>query len=298
VTVSHLDLDRLADLLAGEGSDADVEHVAGCAGCAGRLDELEAAEVEVAAVLAALPPPALPADLAQRIDAAVAAEPALPPQSAAPGPRGDGDADPDANPDGADRAAGSRTVTPFPSVAGQRAGRGAGRRARRRAPLAAAAVLLVAAGAVGGVLVLRGSGRDTTTSASSVGGTGDTATAPRVPTSATGRDYAASGALASALPALLSAPAAAPAAAPKAAAGADPLARLHDPPQLSACLSAIGTEAPVALDYASYGGQPALVVVLPGRNAPTKVDVFVVGADCRPGADGTLFFTRLDRPAG
>jgi len=67
----HLDLDRLADLLAGEGSDDDVAHVGQCSGCAGRLDELSVAEVEVAAALAALPAPPLPADLADRLTAAL-----------------------------------------------------------------------------------------------------------------------------------------------------------------------------------------------------------------------------------
>ncbi len=91
------------------------------------------------------------------------------------------------------------------------------------------------------------------------------------------------------------------AAAPEAARAAapDPLARLRDPAELAGCLSGL-TDAdspgvPLALDYASFAGQPALLVVLPSAREG-KVDVFAVGAGCRAGDDRTLLFSRLDRP--
>ena len=313
--MSHLDLDRLADLLAGEGTEADVAHVGDCAGCAGRLDELAVAEVEVAASLAALPAPATPPGLADRLAAALAAEPPL--EAEAPSPVALGDP-----------AGGARTVTPFPSAA---------RRERSRAPFAAAAALLVAAGALGGTLLLSGGGGDDA-SESVAAGAADSALAEDalgVPTSSTGQDYAGDPSLlAGALPDLLRGTAAARAGDPGVAAvpapdvsalsaeaddgtggstgggsGAvaesrpadDPLARLRDPGELAGCLAQLlppGEDVlPLALDYAAYDGQPALVVVLPGSGAPDKVDVFVVGAECRPGDDRTLFFARLDRPA-
>lgn len=301
----HLDLDRLADLLAGEGSDDDVAHVGRCAGCAGRLDELSVAEVEVAAALAALPPPPLPADLADRLSAALAAEPPLPPSSSAPDRLPGGEA--------RDRPAAARTVTPFPASS----------RPRRWQPLAAAAGLLVAAGGLGGALLLGGSSGQDEDLAAGGAESADSSARPALdlPTSSTGQDYAQPGALAAALPSLLTgdaraaaapredtasggpaegspAPAAAPDSAASLSAG-DPLARLREPSELASCLAALlpeQDETVLALDYAAYAGQPALTVVLPASGAPDKVDVFVVGAGCRLGDDRTLFFTRLDRP--
>ncbi|HVM28815.1 MAG TPA: hypothetical protein VM433_14240 [Mycobacteriales bacterium] len=305
---THLDLDRLADLLAGEGVDDDVAHVGRCAGCAGRLDELAAADAEVAAGLATLPPPAVPAGLADRISAALAAEPPLPASSGRPDwlPDLDPGAAADSEPVG---GTASRTVTPFPA-----------RRRFSRSPFAAAAALVVAAGALGGGLLLAGGGggADSVTAA---GDSAERAAVADLPTSSTGRDYAAPDSLAAALPDLLGG-GAVPAgvaldAAPEAAAptsgdadsralsstadGADPLDRLREPEALASCLAAVlppddDEVRPIALDYAAYDGSPALVVVLPASGAPDKVDVFVVGAGCRQGADGTLFFTRLDRP--
>lgn len=301
----HLDLDRLADLLAGEGSDTDVAHVADCTGCAGRLDELATAEVEVAAVLAALPAPTTPPELSARLTAALAA---LPPLSGAE----DGPFDPGPAPTGDERepagaGAASRTVTPFPT----------GGRRSRFTPLAAAAALVVVAG-TGAALVLTRSSHDNSTSSAAAGpaagadkATGLTA---GVPTSSTGTDYAAAGSVASALPALLyggvrgtssesgEAPQAPTSGLTPFSAATDPLARLRQPEDLAGCLAAVEppgtTTPPLALDYASYGGAPALVVVLPDGSDAAKVDVFVVGAGCRQGDDGTLFFTRVDRPAG
>ncbi|HWH31025.1 MAG TPA: hypothetical protein VNU26_19070 [Mycobacteriales bacterium] len=324
MTSSHLDLDALADLLAGEGSQAHVAHVGDCAGCAGRLDELATADLEVAAALAALPVPAVPAGLAERLERALAAEPPLTPSAGPPlwavetDDAGPGDAGEEgAGGAGAGDRAASRTVTPFPAV-----------RTRRWAPAAAAAALLVAAGTLGGVLLV---GRDDDQNVDSLaaggGGQDQSAVFGDLPTSSTGRDYGADGELASALPDLLEGdaptragstaagpepvsgepPAAARDTADEASTEAmssavgDPLDRLRDPAELASCLTALlppddPSVRPEALDYAAYDGQPALVVVLPALDAPDKVDVFVVGAECRAGDDRTLFFTRLDRP--
>ncbi|MCW2606441.1 MAG: hypothetical protein JWO60_1134, partial [Frankiales bacterium] len=79
----------------------------------------------------------------------------------------------------------------------------------------------------------------------------------------------------------------------------DPLARLREPDELAGCLAELsGPDAdgvPLALDYASFEGRPALLVVLPSAREG-KVDVFAVAAGCRAGDDQTLYFSRLDRP--
>jgi hypothetical protein len=52
---------------------------------------------------------------------------------------------------------------------------------------------------------------------------------------------------------------------------------------------------PLALDYASFGGAPALAVVLPDPD-PAKLQVFVVGPGCSQADDGVLRFVRVARP--
>jgi hypothetical protein len=292
---AHLDLDALADLLAGEGTAAQTEHVTACAVCSGALVDLDAALVPVAAELAAAaaaPLPAPPPDLEDRLLARLRAEPA----PAAPEGRRTGAlpvADPDderAHPPGATVLPARR---PAPRPAPRRDGLG----------VAAGAVALLALVGLGIGLAARTGGGDKSASSSSAA-SGGSASAARptaaVPTSATGTDYApGDGSLARALPALLAAPAVPPAAARAAAptsqaAGPDPLARLHDPAVLAGCLSTLGAQ-PLALDYARFSGAPALVVVLPSAR-PTVVDVYVVGPGCRKGDDQTRYFRRLPRP--
>ena len=98
----HLDLDQLADMLAGEASLGAEEHVAGCAQCRADLEELVTADAAVAAQLAALPALAVPGDVADRLAAALEAE--------------DGSAQ-DASEDGPAAGTGATTVTPFPTAA-------------------------------------------------------------------------------------------------------------------------------------------------------------------------------------
>jgi hypothetical protein len=271
----HLDLDALADVLAGE---ARPDHLADCAVCRTALAELEAALGPVDAALAALPAPEVPAQLVARLDAAVARERRA--ASAVP----------------------AATVTPL-----------AGRLPRRSRWLpGAGAVAAAAALVVGGVFVAQQLG----------GGTGPTAgqdaSALRAKdsfaTSSTGNDYTRDGVqLRQALPRLLrgdapAAPAstrslggrgAAPAGPMSALETLDPLARLREPAPLASCLAALSEPGdpglPLALDYARFAAQPALVVVLPSSQ-PDQVDVFVVAADCSQADARLLFFSRLDKP--
>lgn len=287
----HLDLDALADVLADDG--AAPVHLTDCAQCRSALDELRDASAQVTADLAALPALIMPTDIAARLATDL---------------------------HGTSKAPGAATVTTLPPA----------REPSRGAPsrwLPAAAAVLLLGGAGYGLSQLGGSdstGSGTTESA------GDTAakSAPGldVVRNSSGNDYSTRATLAAALPTLLAgtaggpaaaqAPAAqAPAQAPpvggtadstapnttsKSLAVADPLARLRDDGGLADCLAALlppedPSARPLALDYASYKGAPALVVVLPSPLAG-KLDIFVVGPGCSQANDNTLFYTSVDKP--
>lgn len=269
----HLDLDALADVLAGERDP----HLEECPACRARLAELSAALPSVSAALAALPDPVPPGDLELRLATAV------------------------------DEARGAAPANVLPLV----------RRRTRWLPalgaVAAAAVLVT-----GGVLLTQGGGG---------GVSSDTAASPLrargYAVNDTGANYTATpGSLSAALPGLLSGNAertgaedraAAPtplaqrfaskaAQSPGAAvppAAPDPLAPLRSTAGLARCLASLtdpGADGlPLALDYASFNGAPALVVVLPSSK-PDKVDVFVVPAGCAQADGRVLFFTRLPKP--
>ena len=283
----HLDLDALADVLAGEPAPP---HLAGCAQCSAELAELRAADARVTAALQGLPEPALPADLPDRLAAALARE-----------------------------GRGSATgVTTLPAARS--------RRPARWLPAAAAAVLVLGGGAYALTQVRAGS--DGSSDSSAAAGTAASA-APLVRNS-TGTDYSGRTDLAAAVPRLLtgaavSAMAPAPAAGaggsggpahsdsskvttgttggsgsvagPMRAAGADPLARLRTDPGLADCLAAVlpaddPSVRPLALDYAQFRGHPALVIVLPGTSEKS-LDVFVVGPGCSRADDRVLFYASV-----
>jgi anti-sigma factor RsiW len=175
----HADLDTLADLharaLEGPAAEQVRAHVAGCADCAATLRALDRVRDE----LHALPVPALPADVAARLDATVAdlragrvqATPATPAGSAG---------------DGRGGAAGGERAGGPPSVPREREldELGAARLRRRRRSRAltaiAAAVAVLAAGASVTAIVRAGSGStDSTTSSASGAGAGTPATSSR-----------------------------------------------------------------------------------------------------------------------
>ena len=274
----HLDLDQLADVAAGQARAP--EHLTGCAECTGALAELRTAQEQVRAQLAALPQPALPDGLADRLTAALVAERTT-----------------------------SSTVTTLPARPARE------QRGPARWLGAAAAVALVLAGVTFGVTQLGGSqSRDDTTTAA---GAGDGAEAARdVVRNDTGTDYTSQRDLAAAVPRLLEgkagqgAPAAAAAPLPEGsdaaadttlrAAAADPLARLRQTPALADCLVSLlppedPSVEPLALDYGTFQGAPAMVVVLPSA-LPDKLDVFVVGPQCAQADAAVLFYASVDRP--
>jgi len=316
-TDEHLGLDALAECLASPPPDTsqDGRHLAGCAGCADRLTELRDAEPAVSAALRALPSLPVPDDVIARLDAAlgelgadVDAGDALP-EAADPASPGPASADP---------ASATVTTLPPPTAAT------AGRPLRWLTAAAAGLVLLVGGGL--GLAQLTRSEPGPTTAAQDSAGAGRELDLVR---NDTGTNYADRAALAAAVPSLLdgtagssgaalAAPAPAPSGgdakggttggqpgsgglpAPQAASGreaADPLARLRTDAGLAECLLALlPPDQPevqaLALDYGSYAGRPALVVVLPGA-ASGKLDVFVVGPGCSRANDSTLFYTSV-----
>lgn len=270
--IEHLDLDGLADVLAGE---ADSPHADSCPDCSAALAELRVASDRVTADLSALPPVTVPADVEAGLRDSTA--------TSAPTP----------------------TVTTLPARRPE---------SPRRWLPAAAAVLVLLAGV--GYSVSRLGGSDQNDSSTSAAGSSMAAAAPEVAVvrNSTGTDYTGRADLAAAVPTLLTgspsrdAVAAAPAApAPQGAAGTtqmraavDPLARLRDNAGLAECLLALlppddPSVRPLALDYATYKGNPAMVVVLPS-GLPRKLDVFVVGPACSRANDSTLFYTSVDKP--
>ena len=264
---AHLDLDGLCDVLAGEGEQAQLGHVADCADCRAALAEIEQAQEPVRAALAALPPPAVPGDLAARLDAALLRER-------------------------------ERELRPT-LLAG-------GRSRSARSPswllgaAAAAGVVVALSGAAVGVARLsgRGSSSDSTMSSGAAAAPQTTRLTHPVPASSSGTDYAGPAVLAAALPTLLrGVPSPRAAVADPAPDPDDPLGRLRTADGLADCLAGLTgptASSPVALDYARYAGEPALVVVLPAA-AQDSVEVFVVGAACRAGARHTLLHTQLRR---
>ena len=281
----HLDLDALADALAGERDDIAL---AGCAECRAALEELRIADAAVSAQLQALPALTMPADVATRLDTALARE-------------------------------NQEIHQTHPAVL-QLASGGATRRRRRPAwlPAAAAAAAVVIVGGLGFVLLPDSSPGNSASTASAPG-----AGLPGNYRSQSGLDYGSDGALLkTTLPSLLAGTAPRFTAAQpqtedqtgpaKSATGqsqrsvSDPalaetaLRPLKEPAALAACLSGLlppddPSVRPLALDYARYQGQPALVVVLPADDAQ-HVDIFVVAATCTAADDGLLFYTRLARP--
>ena len=268
----HLDLDGLADLLA-VGTPEHDAHLQTCATCRTRLAELQAAFEPVSASLAALPLPPAPADLDSRLSSAVdrlraSAQPA------------------------AAKASRAREVRP----------------ARKASWMPLAVGLATAAALVTGVVLVNGKDKPTSDS-----GAAPEAASPHA--SSSGLSYGRDGKLLAAeLPALLngtaavaadkaltSAPARNGAQSPgPVVAAADPLSRLHTTSGLASCITALteggAAQLPLALDYASFEKQPALVVVLASSKAE-KVDVFVVGAGCAQPDAQLLYFARLPAPS-
>ena len=81
--------------------------------------------------------------------------------------------------------------------------------------------------------------------------------------------------------------------------------RLSDPTALTACVTALSDNAdttvveratPIVVDIAKYDHQPATVIVLPAPDRADRLDVFVVAPACGPADAALLHYTRVPRP--
>ena len=271
----HPDTDALSDLDSGllEGTQRETElqaHVAGCVRCA----DVVALLAETRAGLRELPDEPMPADVIDRIDAALATA--------------------------AKHHRPVRAPATITALSGRQRARS--RRWARAAPAVAAGVVLLMAGAVG-LGALRAAYDGPRQSAARQADSG----APGGAESRTGqpgavRDYDTA-TLAAGVRLLLSpaASGARPQAVPQAARSASPrptsgapsgdqsidpeLRRLQDPRHLSVCVAELSGRTdvrPLAVDYARFEGQPAVIIVLPHPN-PAYVQAWVVGPECSTG---------------
>jgi len=267
--LDHLDLDALADVLAGERDDP---HLRACADCRDRLAELEAADARVTAALGALPAPPLPPGLAAELQRVVRQE----------------------------RQREVAAVLPLRRPA---------RRAPTWLPAVAASAALVMAGAVGWSLLdpsFPQSGDDAASTAGGGGGadsdtSDESAAAPEAaaglaaPRTGTATDWSDEAARAAALTRLLRSTATLDSSATAVPTGVG-LDRLRDPAELAACLANLpaGDDDVLAVDYAQWAGRPAVAVVQ-GVEAGL-VRVTVVGSGCSGADPDLLGGTVLPRP--
>jgi len=277
----HPDLDTLADLQEGllppTPAAAVSDHLAECPAC--RTDFAALGEIP-GRLAGAAEVGAMPDELAGRLDEALAAEP---------------------------RTA-SVTITPLAAARRNRLTRD-----NRVLQVAAAAVLLLAASAIGISAVQDRGGSDAMTADQASAGNGDRELAEgSVPVLGTGTDYTQASVVA-AVPRLLAADgpklmvnpeAEAPTRASDSA-GSASATRLSGGPELSACVIALTDDpdtpviempTPLVVDVAKFDGQAATVIVLPTADEANRLDVYVVGPDCGPDDAKVLHFARVPRP--
>jgi hypothetical protein len=279
---AHLSLDALAELEEGiAGDTARLEgHLAGCSTCRARAGQLRASR----ALLSALPPVPMPADVAARIDAALAAEP-TPPRAFVPG----------------------ATIVPLLSR----------RHWWRGANVAAAAAAVAVVGLAAALVVGHGgsdsSGKGTAADSSRhvAPSAGSTLKQWQSGANYTTANRAAlvTGLVVNAPPAFPQGPR--PASHPQNAAGVSPTTgtttplalgagpsydqdALRHPAAVAACAAILAGKPvrAVAVDYASYDGAPAVVLVLPDLVHPDRtLAVYVIRSVCSDAAGDLLFFT-------
>ncbi|KUH37091.1 MULTISPECIES: hypothetical protein [Streptomyces] len=282
-TTQHPDVSEISDLTEGVLPPARTAHVRRhldrCELCADVRDSLE----EIRGMLGTLPGPArMPVDIAERIDAALAAEALLDATSPDGAPAAARETvSSGASPDGDAERHGDAVRGPRPKPAERPAtpphgstgpGRKPPRRRRRHAVLSAVCGLA----AVGlGVLLFQ-----------AVGPTDETPNATRADSAVSqGSDPRFSGtALSERVRSLLAAP-------ERFRSGPSPRAQQDDGPDPMIAGSATPlppcvrqgldrAEQPLAAELGAYRGRPAYLVLLPTAGAEQRVDVYIVDASC------------------
>jgi hypothetical protein len=254
----HLDLDALADVLAGEHDDP---HLRSCTTCGDRLAELAAAQAPVTRGLTALPPPPLPDGLSARLARALQDERRRELATVTPLRR--------RAPSWLPAAAASAVLVmagavgwslldqPGPESAGVASDAGGGGGEDQGQPAAPEMATGLAAG----------------------------------PT-----DWADEASRTAALPGLLAQAGDSANSSRAAPATEAALERLRDPAALAGCLAGLprGGEDVLAVDYGQYAGAPAVAVVQPAD--PGAVAVTVVGRGCSATDPDVLGELLLPRP--
>jgi hypothetical protein len=254
----HLDLDTLAELDEGLQPAAEAArldaHLSECRPCREHQARLRSTR----ALLGSLPAVPMPAEVADRLDAALAG------------------------------AATTATVVPLSARRGWRAHPTAAGLAA-----AAAGVALITAVVLGSTL--HSSNPPAARSEARAASAQDALAAIDLPVTSTGNHYT-SGNLRRLVPRLVS-PAAKnsipQSTAPQSSAGVSTLAvpafppalaRLHDSPEeLRGCVAAVekggALQSPLSVDFADYAGRPSVIIVLPGLDS-ANIDAWIVGPGC------------------
>jgi hypothetical protein len=254
--VSHPSLDTFGDL----DEAARDPHVSDCERCSGELR----AQQQVRDLLSSLPDPGpAPPDVVDRLEATLRR---LSAETAPPG---------------ADPAGGTAASTVVPMRPAS-----TGHRRRPLLAVAAAAVLLAGGGFGLSRLVPHTGGADSTAAGAAMSDSGRKEAVPSqdLHSTASGTSYSRAR-LAAQVQQVLSAAPTAGLSAPQ-----GPLATASG---IAECLAAIGAPrvTPLLVDVARFEGHPAAVIVLPTDGGGREI--WVVAPTCRPGADGTTFFTRV-----
>ncbi|AUH41876.1 hypothetical protein [Streptomyces sp. CMB-StM0423] len=286
----HPEVEELADLAEGLTSPARTQqlhhHLDACATCRESREALDG----VRGLLGSFPEPApMPADIAGRIDAALAAE-----------ARYDADVSRETAPQAtqvpAPREAVSRETRPSRSHRRPAAHRadatGPGRRARRwpRTLLGAAgAAALVALTVVLFQLPDMG-GNDDSAADMTASQEQSRGNSPKVAPSDAGQGPLSDGSLESRVLGMLQQPErreGGGAGQGTANSGDDPFVAEGDDPQMPECVRAAvnRTEAPLAAETDTYEGTPVYVVVLPHSGDAQRVDAYVVDSSCAASPD-------------
>jgi anti-sigma factor RsiW len=276
----HPDLDHLADLQEGllpPGPAAAIsDHLEQCEACRADYAALEQIPSRLAG---AAEVGAFPDELAARLDQTLDEQP---------------------------RAA-SLTITPLAVARRNRLNRD-----NRVLQVAAAAVLVLAATAIGVSAYQGGRSHGTAADTAAAGGSPSEFSSNSGRVLSTGTDYNQNTVIA-AVPQLLTADAPKSVASPQATDGqtrasdqyASGAGRLSDPAALTACVTALSDDAdtpvierstPIVVDIAKYDHQPATVIVLPAPDRVDRLDVFVVGPTCGPADAELLHYARVPRP--
>ncbi|MCZ4122404.1 hypothetical protein [Streptomyces sp. H39-S7] len=278
---AHPEVSEISDLAEGllpPGRSADVRgHLDSCELCADVRTSLD----EIRNLLGTLPgPPRMPADIAGRIDAALAAEALLDSTAPADVPRGTSGASAarETQPPTADRPSGHAPAPTGP-------GRGHARRRWTRTLVVTASTVAVLG--FGGILLHSLDTSSTQHDAAAQKSTATQGAAQQPGDSAEAkRDTAAAGDLQTRVRELLGTPLTASGAQPQSPAlGSDTPAlmplRTHSVPLPPCVRNAVHrSEQPLASAHEAYEGTDAYLVVLPRAGDPAHVDLYVVDAAC------------------